>query len=215
METRLNIVKAQITPSSSINTVQFFTKSYSLHTSMRPLAKLLIWLFQCDSNNGTSTIVPQDIEEGWAQWEYYKKKYKTAMANKKQATASRELSWILLLPDTKEMIKFTNPLIETVGMQIYNHLRVSLSLDASKTQAYAKPADQLIMDGCNTVTEGILTEYFGVVGTDGKFLKHGTDVPTLSALGDIKPDLDKDYLVMNDPTKEPPKVGLDPDVKPV
>jgi hypothetical protein len=198
MITELNLVNANIVGGRKINVVEYHIQNYRLHQVLEQLARMFLFLLECDSNNTSSKIRPRDARKSIGQWNVAKDELVFGMAHNDLPSAIYEYGFVINLPEGKEIQKIRNVKIKRVYVEMFNAARQILSVDSAKTQSFIASEDhQDIMDWFDTV-DLCMARWIG----DGSEANTGILVPAYEELGGVSPDVDSDYAAINEPSAD-------------
>jgi hypothetical protein len=204
MITELNKVEAAIIGGRKINVVEYHIQNYRLHQVLEQIARMFLFLLECDSNNTSSKIRPRDARRIIAQWNVAKEELVFGMEHNDLPSAIYEYGFAVNLPEGKEIQKIRNVKIKRVYAEMFNAARQILSVDSSKTQGFVAAEDHAdIMEWFNTV-DLCVARWIG----DGTETNTGILVPAYEELGVISPDVDSDYAAINEPSADSPVAKL-------
>lgn len=207
MITDLNIVDPSIIPGRKIDVVEYKIQNYRLHQVLEQIARLFLFLLECDSNNTSSKIRPRDARRILAQWAVAKDELVFGMEHNDMPSAVYEYGFTISLPTGVEIQRIRNVKIKRVYAEIFNSARQILSVDSAHTQGYVAGEDHSeIMEWFNTV-DLCLARWIG----DGSEANTGILVPAYEELGVVNPDVDSDYASVGEPSADAPLPKL-PDV---
>lgn len=204
MITELNKVDAKIVGGRKINVVDYHIQNYRLHQVLEQMARMFLFLLECDSNNTSSKIRPRDARRILNQWAVAKDELVFGMEHNDLPSAIYEYGFSVCLPEGKELQKIRNVKIKRIYAEMFNAARQILSVDSSKTQGFVATEDHAeIMEWFNTV-DLCLARWIG----DGSPENTGILVPAYEELGVISPDVDSDYATINEPSADTPIAKL-------
>jgi len=203
MVTKLNVVEAKITGGREIDCLSYNTKNQTLHLCALPLSKLLLFLMECDSNNTTSIIVPNDAVIIHQQLGAFKEELDFSKELLDQPSGRLEKTFKILIPTQVEMKKFTNPKIQRVALAVHNLLSVMMSVDSGGTKNFVGMADGKSIEASFKVVKKVADKWIG----SGKKLKDGVwetgvEIPPMIEVGRIEPDTDADAATLNEPSAD-------------
>jgi hypothetical protein len=207
MITELNLVPSNVVGGRKINVVEYHIQNYRLHQVLEQLARMFLFLLECDSNNTSSKIRPRDAKRIIGQWNVAKDELVFGMDHNDLPSGIYEYGFVVNMPEGKEIQKIRNVKIKRIYAEMFNAARQILSVDSSKTQSFVAQEDhEDIMAWFNTVDQ-CLERWIG----DGSESNTGILVPAYEELGVVSPDVDSDYAAMNEPSPDVPLAKL-PDV---
>lgn len=208
MITELKKVDPQIVGGRVIEVVDYKLQNYRLHQVLEQLARMFLFLLECDSNNTSSKAKPRDVRRIVAQWKIAKDELVFSMDHNDLPSGIYEYGFSICFPDQKEIQKIRNVKVKRIFSEMFNAARHILSVDSAKTQGFIAAEDHAeIMEMFNCV-DACLARWIG----DGASVNDtGLVVPAYSELGVISPDVDSDYATINEPSPEAPVSKL-PDV---
>jgi hypothetical protein len=200
MITELNVVDPNIIPGRKIDVVEYHIQNYRLHQVLEQIARLFLFLLECDSNNTASKMRPRDARRVLAQWAVAKDEMVFGMEHNDLPAAIYEYGFSVNLPSGKEIQKIRNVKIKRVYQEIFNTARQILSVDSAHTQSFVAAEDHgEIMEWFNTV-DLCLSRWIG----DGTEANTGVLVPAYEELGVVSPDVDSDYASVGEPSADAP-----------
>jgi hypothetical protein len=204
MITELNLVPANVVGGRKINVVEYHIQNYRLHQVLEQLARMFLFLLECDSNNTSSKIRPRDARRILGQWNVAKDELVFGMDHNDLPSGIYEYGFVVNMPEGKEIQKIRNVKIKRIYAEMFNAARQILSVDSSKTQSFVAAEDhEDIMAWFNTVDQ-CLERWIG----DGSESNTGILVPAYEELGVVSPDVDSDYAAMNEPSADVPLTKL-------
>jgi len=207
MITELNVVDPAVIPGQKINVVEYHIQNYRLHQVLEQIARLFLFMLECDSNNTSSKIRPRDARRVIGQWTVAKEELVFGMEHNDLPSAIYEYGFVVNLPDGKEIQKIRNVKIKRCYTEMFNAARQILSVDSAKTQGFVAEEDhEEIMLWFNTV-DACLARWIG----DGTEANTGLVCPAFEELGVVSPDVDSDYAAIHEPSTASPLAKL-PDV---
>lgn len=207
MITELNVVNPNVQPGQKIDVVEYHIQNYRLHQVLEQIARLFLFLLECDSNNTSSKIRPRDARRIIGQWNVAKEELIFGMQHNDLPSAIYEYGFVINLPDGKEIQRIRNVKIKRCYTEMFNAARQILSVDSAKTQGFVADEDHSdIMLWFNTVDD-CLSRWIG----DGTEANTGIVVPAYEELGIVAPDVDSDLATINEPSSANPVPKL-PDV---
>jgi hypothetical protein len=207
MITELNKVDANVVGGRKINVVEYHIQNYRLHQVLEQMARMFLFLLECDSNNTSSKIRPRDARRIIGQWNVAKDELVFGMEHNDLPSGIYEYGFVVNMPEGKEIQRIRNVKIKRVYAEMFNAARQILSVDSAKTQSFVATEDhQDIMEWFNVV-DLCIARWIG----DGTETNTGVLVPAYEELGVISPDVDSDYAAVNEPSAEVPVAKL-PDV---
>ena len=207
MITELNKVDANVVGGRKINVVEYHIQNYRLHQVLEQMARMFLFLLECDSNNTSSKIRPRDARRIIGQWTVAKDELVFGMEHNDLPSGIYEYGFVVNMPEGKEIQRIRNVKIKRVYAEMFNAARQILSVDSAKTQSFVATEDHAdIMDWFNVV-DLCIARWIG----DGTETNTGVLVPAYEELGVISPDVDSDYAAVNEPSAEVPVAKL-PDV---
>jgi hypothetical protein len=210
MITELNKVSAEVVGGRKINVVEYHIQNYRLHQVLEQIARLFLFLLECDSNNTASKIRPRDARRILGQWTVAKDELVFGMEHNDLPSGIYEYGFVVNMPEGKEIQKIRNVKIKRIYSEMFNAARQILSVDSAKTQSFVAAEDHGdIMEWFNTV-DLCLARWIG----DGSEGDTGIVVPAYEELGVVSPDVDSDYAAVNEPSSTVPLAKL-PDVSDV
>jgi len=204
MITELNVVDPNIIPGRKIDVVEYKIQNYRLHQVLEQIARLFLFLLECDSNNTASKVRPRDARRVLAQWSVAKDELVFGMEHNDLPAANYEYGFVINLPDGKEIQKIRNVKIKRVYSEIFNAARQMLSVDSAHTQSYVAEEDHIEIMEWFDVVDACLARWIG----DGSEINTGILVPAYEELGVVSPDVDSDYATVNEPSAETPPPTL-------
>lgn len=208
MITELVTVDPMIVGGRKINVVEYNIQNYRLHQVCEQLARLFLFLLECDSNNTSSKVKPRDVRGIIRQWTIAKEELDFSMSHNDLPDGVYEYGFKILLPDQKEIQKIRNVKIKRIYSEMFNCVRQMLSVDSAKTQGYIASEDHADIREMMLCVDDCLTRWIG----DGSDTSNtGLVAPAYEELGVISPDVDADYASIREPSADMPISKL-PDV---
>ena len=201
MITELKKVDPQIIGGRVIEVVDYKLQNYRLHQVLEQLARLFLFLLECDSNNTSSKIKPRDARGILRQWEIAKDELTFSMGFNDLPDGIYEYGFSIALPDQKEIQKIRNVKIKRIYSEMFNTVRQMLSVDSAKTQGYIAAEDHADIQEMFTAVDACLARWIGT-GADAE--NTGIVVPAYEELGVIMPDVDSDYATISEPSADAP-----------
>jgi len=213
MITELNIVDPAIIGGQKVNVVEYKLQNYRLHQVLEQMARMFLFLLECDSNNTSSKMRPRDARKILAQWAIAKGELEFSMAHNDLPDGVSEYGFAICFPEGKEIQRIRNVKIKRIYTEMFNCARQILSVDSAKTQGYIAKEDFDEIMEVFTCVDACLARWIGT-GADAE--NTGLVVPAYEELGVILPDVDGDYAVINEPstTVPAPKLPDTPDSAP-
>jgi hypothetical protein len=212
MITELKKVDAMIVGGRTIEVVDYKLQNYRLHQVLEQLARLFLFLLECDSNNTSSKMKPRDARGILRQWAIAKEELNFSMSFNDLPDGVYEYGFSISFPDQKEIQKIRNVKIKRIYSEMFNTARQILSVDSSKTQGYIAAEDHADIMEMFTCVDACLARWIGDGSDAGNV---GIIVPAYEELGVILPDVDSDYASINEPSASAPVAKLPdtPDTK--
>ena len=205
MITELNIVDPAIIGGQKVNVVEYKLQNYRLHQVLEQMARMFLFLLECDSNNTSSKIKPRDARKVIAQWQIAKEELEFSMAHNDLPDGVYEYGFAVCFPEGKEIQRIRNVKIKRIYTEMFNCARQILSVDSAKTQGYIAREDYAEIMEIFTCVDACLARWIGG-GSNAE--DTGIYVPAYEELGVIMPDVDGDYAVMNEPSPTTPVAKL-------
>lgn len=188
-----------------INVVEYNIQNYRLHQVLEQLARLFLFLLECDSNNTSSKMKPRDARGILRQWAIAKEELDFSMAHNDLPDGIYEYGFKILLPEGKEIQRIRNVKIKRIYSEMFNCVRQILSVDSAKTQGYIAAEDHAEIMEMMTCVDDCLARWIGN-GTDAA--NTGIVAPAYEELGVIYPDVDSDYASIREPSADAPAPKL-------
>jgi len=207
MKTELVKVDPEITPGRKIEVVDYSVRNYRLRDTLEQCARLLLFCLECDTNNTASKAVPSDVKEILAQWNIVKDEFEFSLEYNDYPKGSHEYAYKIALITGKEIQKIRNVKMKTCVAELFNFLRVLVSIDSANTQAFTDPHDAENVKKMFALVDAKLERWIG----DGSIDNTGVYAPAYEVLGELQPDVDSDYAELLEPSKDMPAPNL-PDV---
>jgi len=206
MITNLNKVDPQIVAGRSVNVVDYSLQNYRLHQVLEQMARLFLFLLECDSNNTSSKMRPRDARRVLQQWKIAKDELEFSMQHNDLPDGVYEYGFTVALPEGKEVQKIRNVKIKRIYAEMFNCARQILSVDSAKTQSFIAKEDYEDIMLMFKVCDKTLERWIGT-GADADSV--GLTAPAYEELGVLSPDVDSDYAQIREPSPDapPPKLG--------
>jgi len=195
--TELNKVEAEIVGGKKIDVVEYQIRNYRLHQILEQLSRLLLFCVECDSNNTSSKARPRDVRGILAQWTIAKDELAFSMDHNDYPNGSHEYAFSVVMLDQRTIMKIRNVKIKRIVSEMFNCMRVILSVDSSNTQGFIaqEDADDVIM--MFKLVDDCLARWIG----EGKDITDtGIIAPAYEILGLLSPDVDLDYASILEPS---------------
>lgn len=208
MITELNKVDPAIIGGNIVNVVEYKLQNYRLHQVLEQMSRMFLFLLECDSNNTSSKIRPRDARKILAQWQIAKDELEFSMAHNDLPDGIYEYGFSICFPEGKEIQRIRNVKVKRIYTEMFNAARQILSVDSAKTQGFIAKEDYNEIMEMLLCVDACLARWIGG-GADVD--DTGISVPAYEELGVIRPDVDSDYAVINEPASGTPPAKL-PDV---
>jgi hypothetical protein len=208
MISELEKVDPGIIAGRKIRVVEYNIRNYRIHQVLEQIARMFLFILECDSNNTSSKAKPRDVRNLRSQWKIAKEELEFSMAHNDLPSPSHEYAFKLLLVDTIEIQKIRNIKMKRVASEIFNVVQVMLSLDSASTQGYIAAEDHADVQELFKVVEDCMARW---IGSGSDVFDTGVVAPAYEILGEIYPDVDADYADTLEPSADMPKPKL-PDV---
>jgi hypothetical protein len=208
MRTNIRLKDPEIIPGVEIGCVAYNVRNYRMRDTLEMSARLMLFLVECDSNNTSAIAIPSDSRDILDTWQAVKEEFDFAIAYNDFPKGSHEYAYQIALLEGKEIQKIRNVPLKTVAAEIFNALRVMLSVDSANTQGYLSAKDQEKIKRMFEIVDAKMLRWLG----DGSLQLTGRNVPAFEEIGEIVPDVDADYAAILEPSRSMPKPKL-PDVQ--
>lgn len=207
MITELNKIPQAIYAGHKIDVSDYKIRNYRMHSAMESLARLQLFICECDSNNTVSKVTPRNARQIIKAWDVVKEEFEFALSHNDTPTGAHEFEYSVLLLHQTQIAKIRNTKMKRVVAELFNLSQVMLSIDSANTQQFVDldDADQ-IMEAFKVVDD-VIKRWLG----DGTFDNLGKKVPAFTCLGQVVPDVDSDYAAIMEPSWVRPDPKL-PDV---
>lgn len=204
MMTNINLVDPQIVPGKVIDCVAYNVRNYRLRDSLEQAARLLLFMVECDSNNTNAVAIPSDVRVIRDQWTIIQDEFKFAVVYNDFPKGSHEYAYEIALLDGKEIQRIRNVAMKTVVAELFNALRVMVSIDSANTQGYVSTKDQEKVLRVFEIVQAKVDRWLG----DGTLADTGVNAPAFEELGEITPDVDGDFAIIMEPSRAMPNAKL-------
>lgn len=201
MITELRKVDPQIVGGRTVDVVDYKLQNYRLHQVLEQMARLFLFLLECDSNNTSSKVKPRDARGILRQWQIAKDELNFSMAFNDLPDGIYEYGFSISFPDQKEIQKIRNVKIKRIYSEMFNTARQILSVDSAKTQGFIATEDHADIMEMFACVDACLARWIGD-GSDAENV--GIQVPAYEELGVVAPDVDSDYASINEPSADAP-----------
>lgn len=193
-----------------IDVVQNNIRNQAIHASLEQMARLQIFLLECDSNNTNSKMKPSDIRGVRAQWDICKQEFEFGFAdeNNDLPMGAYEYAYQIYTIHQKEIARIRNVKVKKIATVMWNTMNFLLSVDSANTQGYVAEEDADAILQRFAYVDRVMDEWIGN-GTD--FSDTGRRAPAYEILGRVQPDVDSDFARMLEPSKKLPDPRI-PDV---
>jgi hypothetical protein len=207
MITEINLVDPEIVPGIKIDCVNYNVRNYRMRDTLEMASRLLLFAIECDTNNTNATVIPSDARDILDQWAVCKEEFDFAIQFNDFPKGSHEFAYQIAILAGKEIQRIRNVAMKTVVAELFNALRVLLSVDSASTQGYISARDQVKVKRMFEIVDAKMARWLG----DGSVGDTGRNSPAFEELGQIRPDIDSDFAQMLEPSRGMPVPKL-PDV---
>lgn len=201
MITELRKVDPMIVGGRTVDVVDYKLQNYRLHQVLEQIARLFLFLLECDSNNTSSKVKPRDVRKILQQWQVAKEELEFSMTHNDLPDGIYEYGFSISFPDQKEIQRIRNVKIKRIYSEIFNTARQMLSVDSAKTQGFVAAEDHAEIMEMFSCVDACLARWIGD-GSDASNI--GITVPAYEEIGVIVPDVDSDYASVNEPSADAP-----------
>jgi len=208
MITELEIVSPEIVPGRKIRVTEYNVRNYRIHQVLEQLARLFLFLLECDSNNTNSKVKPRDVRAIRQQWAIAQEELQFSMGHNDLPSGAYEQAYKLLVVDPVEIQKIRNVKLKRILSEMFATMRVCLGVDSASTQGFIAHNDFEDITELFACVDDCLNRWIGN-GTDA--LDVGLQVPAYECLGELNPDVDLDHASTLEPSAGSPLPHL-PDV---
>lgn len=210
MITNLNERDPEIVGGHEIDVVQNNVRNQAIHSCLEQMARLQLFLLECDSNNTNSKMKPSDIRACRNQWDICKQEFDFGFAeeNNDLPAGAYEYAYQIYTIHQKEIARVRNVKVKKVVTVIWNTMNYLLSVDSAGTQSYVAMEDADGISQRFAFVDRVLDEW---IGNGADFSDTGRIAPAYEILGRVQPDVDSDFARMLEPSKKLPDPRI-PDV---
>jgi hypothetical protein len=208
MISELEIVSPAIVAGRKIRVTEYNVRNYRLHQVLEQLARLFLFLLECDSNNTNSKVKPRDVRAIRSQWTIAQDELAFSMAHNDLPSGSYEQAYKLLVVDPLEIQRVRNVKVKRVLSEMFATVKVCLGVDSASTQGFIAQNDYEDIVDLFRCVDDCLNRWIGA-GSDA--LDTGIVVPAYECVGEVSPDVDIDYASTMEPSPDSPLPPL-PDV---
>lgn len=205
MKTEINLVDPEIVGGVKIDCVNYRVRNYRLRDTLEMAARLLLFMVECDTNNTNAAVIPSDARDMLDQWNIVKEEFDFGIKFNDFPKGSHEYAYEIALLDGKEIQRIRNVAVKTVVAEVFNALRVILSIDTSNTQGYVSAGDQVKIKRMFEIVDAKMARWIG----NGEIGDTGRNAPAFEELGVIIPDVDGDFAKVLEPSRSMPMPKLD------
>lgn len=207
MITNLSEVPADIVGGHQIDVVPQNIRNARVHSCLEQMARLMLFLLECDSNNTSSKIKPSDVRFVREQWDICKSEFEfnTAEENNDLPEDQYEHAYSISLPHQKELARIRNVKIKRVATEVWRCMNVCLSCDSSNTQGFTDEHDKASMTTVMEYCDRVMDRW---IGNGSDFTDVGLKAPAYEILGQVLPDVDSDFARKLEPSKKLPDPRL-------
>ena len=207
MKTEINLVDPEIVPGVKIDCVRYNVRNYRMRDTLEMASRLLLFCVECDSNNTNAVAIPSDTRDILDQWAIVKEEFDFAIQYNDFPKGSHEYAYEIALLAGHEIQKIRNVAMKTVVAEVFNALRVIVSVDSANTQGFLSARDQEKIKRMFEIVDAKMARWLG----GGDVADTGRNAPAFEELGEIQPDVDADYASVLEPSRAMPSPKL-PDV---
>ena len=187
-----------------VEVVDYAVRNYRLRDTLEQSARLLLFMVECDSNNTNAKAIPSEVRDILAQWQIVKDEFEFSLQYNDFPKGSHEYAYSISLLDGKEIQRIRNVKMKTVVAEIFNCLRVLLSIDSANTQGFIDLKDATDARKSFEIVDAKMVRWLG----DGSVENTGVYAPSYEILGRLIPDVDSDYAQVLEPSSDMPKPKL-------
>ena len=210
MITNLNQRDPETIGGHEIDVVQNNIRNQAIHAALEQMARLQVFLLECDSNNTNSKMKPSDVRGTRAQWEICKEEFEFGFQdeNNDLPMGAYEYAYQIYTIHQKEIARVRNVKVKKIVTVVWNAMNYLLSVDSASTQGYIAEEDAEGIRTRMAYVDRVMDEW---IGNGADFSDTGRRAPAYEILGRIQPDVDSDFAQMLEPSKRMPESRL-PDV---
>lgn len=210
MRTEINLVDPEIMPGVKIDCVKYRVRNYRMRDTLEMASRMLLFMIECDSNNTNALAIPSDTRDIRDQWNIVKEEFDFAIKFNDFPKGSHEYAYEIAFLDGREIQRIRNVAMKTVVAEVFNAVRVIISVDSASTQGYLSTKDQEKIKRMFEIVDAKMDRWIG----KGDVGDTGRNAPAFEELGEIVPDVDGDFAQIMEPSRAMPKPKLDdvPDI---
>ena len=138
----LDIVDAEIVPAIKTKVVEYNVRNYRMRDMLEMSSRLLLYMVHCDSNNTNATVIPSDARVILDQWAVVKEEFAFSLDFNDAPKGSHEYAYHMYFLEGREIQAVRNVAVKTVIAEVFNAVRVMISVDYASTQGYIDAVDQ-------------------------------------------------------------------------
>ena len=142
MITNLKQVEAGTVPGREIEVTTYELMNYRLRGMLEQVARLFLFLLECDSNNSNSKAVPREVADVIQQWKLVIEELDFGVKHNNAPTGSHEYGYQINLPSLKEIQRVRNVKIKAVIAELFNASEVILSSDCAQLQNFIDDTEE-------------------------------------------------------------------------
>jgi hypothetical protein len=208
MKTELNVIPHTTTAGLKIDVSEYHIRNFRLHQVVENLSRLMLFLLEMDSNNMSSSVIPQDVRRIWAQFNNIKLELDFAMQHNDYPRGAQEFAFIINFLDQKEIQRIMNVKVKRVASELFVTFQAIVWRDSASAQGFITQEDHDEIIQSLSIASDAMNLWIGE-GKDTSDL--GSYVPHFRELGVVIPAVDNDFAEVLEPSKDAPKMPV-PDV---
>lgn len=220
MKTELVVSDPKPVGGEQIRVLRYNTKNFRLHKMAQVLARLQLFILECDSNNASSTVAARDARTIQSAFANIKLEWERAKKYRGAPSGVLEAGYEIYLPEPIEIMRINNIKLQSVAQELQQLAQVTLGNDSAQMQQWVGETATADVEDQMVICAEVITETVGTgVADDSSAVKFnvGYTAPDFRILGTVVPDVDGDVGTLAEPGQgevNPAFVPDTPDVAP-
>lgn len=199
----------QLAPGAAVDTRIWKSRHLRLNKLNSILSWNMMFLLECDSNNGASPLTPDDarnINLGWSHW---KDEKAFALKFKDSPAPAVELMIGVQIPSINDVQGMKNMKLQSLQQEYY-HLALVTATNSSSTNLKTYVADDMarVLNRSEEIIDSLIARLIGtgemLEGTDldNPIYNLGSVMPNYEVLGDVRPSVNMAFGTLHEPSKD-------------
>lgn len=196
MKTEIDVMPHDIVGGRKMPTRVFQTRNIQFHNCFYLLTHLAMYAIECESNDTSEVITPEDRANIRHNWVEFKNEYEFAKANRAvPAATSVQEELAITIPAKEHVMAMRNVGLKTFTLGLCSLVDVMSGLSSNKLRMFVSNSNVNKIDANIEYMDRVLDRW---VGFD--IDNPGVEIKGLEILGRVVPDPDLDYVRTVEPS---------------